>query len=188
MKVQVGQYGYLKQQKLLNMVKIILCVIIGVIIYGVGMYLNKGNSKNVGTVLAILMALPAAKEFTELVVVFPFHDVEKSRYEKIKAQCHQDATFMTGLVITSEKKIMNLDFLVEWEGNVIGLTGSKEKEVPYVNDYITKGVRNWGFDYHVKIFGDEKSFLKAMASLKPVKVTDTEKEHVIDYLKSLIVK
>lgn len=188
MKVQLGQYGYLKQQKRKILIRIVLCAMIGVCMYEIGLLVNKGNYQNIGTVLAILMALPAAKEFTELVVIIPFRDVERNRYKTVKEKCKEQANCMTGLVITSEKKIMNLDFLVEWEGNVVGLAGRKETEVSYVDDYITKGVRNWGFDYRVKIYADEKSFMKALDSLKPVKVSETEKEHVMDYLKSLIVK
>lgn len=188
MKVQAGQYGYLKQQKMKIVLKVILCVEIGLLMFGIGILANKGNTKNLGTVLAILMAMPAAKEITEMVVIFPFRDVEKSRYDVVKAKCPEQATCMTGLVITSEKKVMNLDFLVEWEGNVVGLAGTGQPDISYVNDYLTKGVRNWGFDYRVKIFAEEKAFLNAIDSMKSVKVSDIEKEHVISYLKSLIVK
>lgn len=188
MKVQLGQYGYLKKQKIQYIVKIVLCILMGVILFLAGYFINDGNSKNICTVLAILMSLPLAKEFTELVVIFPFFDVEKSRYEKIKSLCPRQAMLMTGLVITSERKVMNLEFLVECEGNVLALTRKTEKELSYISNYLTKGVRNWGFDYNVKVFKEEKAFLRAMESMKPVAVSEEVKKNVISYLKSLIVK
>ncbi|HAU85469.1 MAG TPA: hypothetical protein DCW90_08200 [Lachnospiraceae bacterium] len=188
MKAKVGQYGFLKKQKINYIVKMAIFIAAGLIMYGVGLLVNKGNSKNICTVLAILMALPLAKAFTELVVIFPFHDVELERYEKVCSKCKEQAKLMTGLVITSEKKIMNLDFLVECEGNVIALAGKKEQDIAYISDYLTKGVRNWGFDYHVKVIKEEKAFLHAIETMKPVQVSEIEREHVIGYLESLVVK
>lgn len=188
MKVQRGQYGFLKKQKRQFVAKIAGCILIGIIMYVTGLLTNKGDSKNICTVLAILMALPAAKAFTELVVVFPFHDVEKARYDQVKERCPKGANLLTGMVITSEKKIMNLDFLVEYKGNVIVLAGKKESDLPYLSDYLTKGVRNWGFDYRVKVIGEEKAFLNAIQSIKPVEVTEAEQKNVLSYLNSLIVQ
>lgn len=188
MKIQKGQYGFLSKTKKINITKIIGCILIGLIMYIVGLLMNKGDAKNVCTCLAILMALPMAKAATELIVIFPFKDVEKSRFDKVKSYCDESATLMTGLVITSEKKVMNLDFLVEWEGNVIALAGSKEKDVSYVNEYLTKGVRNWGASYRIKVMKEEKAFLDTLKSMKPHETSEVEKEHVISYLKSLIVQ
>lgn len=188
MKVKAGQYGFLKKQKITFIVKMLVFIAVGIAMYIVGLLTNKGDSKNICTVMAILMSLPLAKSFTELVVIFPFRDVEEERYKKVSSQCPEQAKLMTGMVITSEKKIMNLDFLVECEGNVIALAGKKEADIPYISDYLTKGVRNWGFDYHVKVIKEEKAFLNAITSIKPVQVSDVEQKHVISYLESLIVK
>lgn len=187
-KVQVGDYGFLKKQKLQYILKIVGCIAGGLIIYGVGYLVNKGNPKNICSVLALLMALPLAKALTELIVVFPFKEIAKERYDKVKAVCPKDSNLMTGLVITSEKKIMNLDFLFEYEGNVIALVGAKEDDISYVSDYLTRGVRNWGFDYNVKVLKDEKAYLNAIQSCKPIKVSEEEQKNVMSYLKSLIVK
>ena len=86
MKAKVGQYGFLKKQKINYIVKIVICIVVGLIMYGVGLLTNKGDSKNICTVLAILMALPLAKALTELVVIFPFHDVKPERYEKVSSK------------------------------------------------------------------------------------------------------
>lgn len=188
MKVQVGQYGFLKKQKMQYVLRSVLCIVIGLIIYITGYIVNKGNSKNVCSVLALLMSLPLAKEVTELVVIFPFFDVEKSRYDKVSSLCPQSAELMTGLVVTSEKRAMNLDFLVEYEGNVVILAGRVESQLTYVSEYLTKGIRNWGADYRVKVFGEEKAFLRAIETMKPIGVTKEEQKNVLSYIKSLIVK
>lgn len=188
MKLQKGEYGFLAKQKKQYVIRMVIYVVTGLMMFGVGLLVNKGDSKNICTVLALLMSLPFAKAVTELVVVFPFHDVEKSRYDKVKEICPKESNLMTGLVITSEKKIMNLDFLVEYKGNVIGLAGKKEEDINYLSDYVTKGVRNWGFDYRVKIIKEEKAFLNALQSMKEIEVTEIEQKNVLSYLKSLIVQ
>lgn len=188
MKIQKGEYGFLKKQKKRFILKMILCVAGGLVMFGAGYLVNKGNPKNICSVLALLMALPLSKAFTELVVVFPFQDVEKSRYDKVAALCPKHATLLTGLVITSEKRSMNLDFLVECDGNVIGLAGRKEADLPYVNEYLTKGIRNWGYNYQVRIMKEEKAFLNAVQSITPYEMTEQEQKNVLSYIKSLIVQ
>lgn len=187
-KVQLGDYGFLKKQKLQYVLKMIGYIVGGLIMFWVGCLVNKGDPKNICSVLALLMALPLAKAFTELVVIFPFKDIEKERYDRVAAVCPKDSNLMTGLVITSEKKIMNLDFLFEYEGNVIALVGAKEDDVSYVSDYLTRGVRNWGFDYNVKVLKEEKAYRNAIQNCKPIKVSEQEQKNVMSYLKSLIVK
>ncbi|SES99076.1 hypothetical protein [[Clostridium] polysaccharolyticum] len=188
MKIKPGQYGFLKKQKMMYVVKMAVCVVAGLSIFLIGLWVNKGNYKNIGSVIAMLSVLPFAKSLTELVVVFPFRDVAKERYEKIAALCGEDAKLMASLVITSDKKVMFLDFAVVWEGNVIVLAGKRETDIPYISEYLTKGVRNWGFDYRVRIVKEEKAFIHAIEDRKPVQVSEEERKHVICYLESLIVK
>ncbi|MBR3771978.1 MAG: hypothetical protein IKL07_06880 [Clostridium sp.] len=187
-KVQVGDYGFLKRQKMFYILKVVGCIAAGILMYGVGYYVNKGNPKNICSVLALLMSLPMAKAMTEFIVVFPFQEVTKERYEKVRSICPQDGKLMTGMVITSEKRVMNLDLLLEYQGNVIALAGNKETDITYVRDYLVKGVRNWGFDYQVKVIKEEKAFLSAIQSCNPVKVSEQEQKDVVSYLQSLIVK
>lgn len=187
-KVQVGDYGFLKKQKVQYILKMIGYIAGGLIMYGVGLLVNKGNPKNICSVLALLMALPLAKALTELIVIFPFKEIAKERYDKVKAVCPKDSSLMTGLVITSEKRIMNLDFLFVHEGNVIALVGAKENDVSYVSNYLTRGVRNWGFDYNVKVLKEEKAYVHAIQNCKTIEVSEQEKKNVMSYLESLIVK
>jgi len=188
LKIQKGEYGFLKRQKKQFILKMLLCVAGGIAMFGAGYVINKGNPKNICSVLALLMSLPLSKAITEFVVVFPFQDVEKSRYDRVAAICPKQATLFTGLVITSEKRSMNLDFLIECEGNVIGLAGRKERDLSYVNEYLTKGIRNWGFNYQVKIMKEEKAFFNAIQSMKPHEITQQEQKNVLSYIRSLIVQ
>ena len=69
----------------------------------------------------------------------------------------------TDLVITSQEKVMNLDFVAVGNRQVLGLVNEKEKELAYIRNYLTKGVQNWGNGYKVKIMDSEKLFLNELA-------------------------
>lgn len=186
-KKEKGGYGYIGHRKKVYLLQSFLYVLIGIIIFLGGFLAFKRDAKNVCTMLAILMVLPFAKSMVEFVVLFPFHSPSKEAFERVKKMDLDGMELYSDLVITSSEKVMNLDFLVEGKGTVIGLAGKKGQDVRYIDEYLTKGIRNWGADYNVKILGDEKKFMSALENIKPHEVTDIERKHVVSYIKSLIV-
>lgn len=185
------EYGYIDYRKKRQLFMTVLMVIIGILIYILGCALNKGENTNVFTVAAILMVLPGAKYLVNFVVLFPFHTPAKEEYEKLKAFEKEGTCLYSDLVITSPEKVMNLDFLLLKEGCVMGVIGKKSQELPYIQKYLSTGVRNWGTNYRVKIYGNYKELLKGVeeAGFKKETAIKDEKEFlsVEAYLKSLIV-
>ena len=82
---------------------------------------------------------------------------------------------------------MQLDFVTVGNGQVLGLVSGEKQDLPYIRGYLTKGVRNWGPDYKVKIFDSEKKFLTEISNVKPEETDGEEEEKVRSYLLSLIV-
>lgn len=187
MKIQRGEFGYIKERRKKALIGVIVMILIGVAIFVIGLLLNKMSNRNVFTVLAVTMALPGAKFLVRYIITFPYHSVEKERYDKIASAVPEQMELYTDLVITSPEKIMHLDFAVVGNGQVIGLLGDGKQEISYVRKYLTTGVHNWGSDYKVKILDSEKTFLGELTKVEPCEVDEEEENRVKSYLLSLIV-
>lgn len=189
MKKQIGkgEYGYLSYKKRMFFLRIIGCVLLGLSIFVIGL-LVKRTHRNIASVFAMLMVLPAAKEMVSLIVMMHYRSVPKKRYEEMKKYVKEGTNFYTDVIFTSPEKIMCLDFLVEVKGKIIGLKAKGNQDLVYMNQYLEKGVRNWGYHYTVKLFEEEEVFKKELQKLIPnEEVKDAEQKAVLDYVFSLIV-
>lgn len=189
MKKEKTEYGYINYRKKRQLLMTLFMVLIGLFIFFLGKALNKGESTNVFTVAAILMVLPGAKYFVNFVVLFPYSTPKKAQYEELSALLGNRGSLYSDLVITSPEKVMNLDFLWIEEGCVLGVTGKEGQELSYIQQYLSRGVRNWALEYRVKIFGSYKELFKELKRQtgEPKKEKTKDLEKVEDYIRSLIV-
>ena len=187
MKVQRGEFGYIKARKRKALTGVLIMALIGISVFVTGLLLNKMSNRNIFTVIAILFVLPGARYLVALIVTFPYRSVEKERFDKVKKMLPEKMELYTDLVITSPEKVMHLDFIAVGNGQVIGLLGDGKQELSYVRKYLTNGVHNWGSGYKVKIVDSEKTFLGELAKVEPQEMEEEEESHVKSYLISLIV-
>lgn len=187
MKVRKGEFGYLNRRKKGALLWIILLVVIALAIYIAGLLLNKMSNRNVFTIIAILFALPIAKQLVAVIVLFPYHSVGQERYRKAVDHLPEKMELMTDLVITSTEHVMHLDFLVLGQNQVLGLLGDGKQQLSEVRSYLKNGVHNWGSGYKVKIVDSEKLFLQELQTIPKAEADPEEEERVRSYLYSLIV-
>lgn len=187
MKMQRGDFGYIRARKKKALFGTLFMAAIGVAVFLTGLFLNKMSNRNIFTVLAVLFVLPGAKYLVAYIVTFPYCSVEKSRYDKVKKVLPEKMQLYTDLVITSAEKIMHLDFIAVGNGQVIGLLGEGKQELSYVRKYLTDGVHNWGSGYKVKIVDSEKTFFGELSKVEPCEMDEEEESHVKSYIVSLIV-
>lgn len=187
MKVRKGEFGYLDKRKKGAMLWIVLLLAIALAIYIAGLLLNKMSNRNIFTIIAILFALPIAKQLVAVIVLFPFHPVGRERYQKVAELLPEGMELMTDLVITSSEHVMHLDFLALGQNQVIALLGNGKQQLSEVRSYLKNGVHNWGSDYKVKIVDSEKLFLQELQAVPTAESDPEEEERVRSYLRSLIV-
>lgn len=187
MKVQRGEFGYIKSRKTRALLGTFLMVILGLAVFITGLLLNKMSNRNIFTVIAVLFVLPGAKFLVAYIVTFPYRSVEREQYDKVERVLSEGMKLYTDLVITSSEKVMHLDFIAIGNGKVIGLLGQGKQELSYVRKYLTEGVHNWGSGYKVKIVDSEKTFMGEVSKVEPCEVDIEEEEHVKSYIISLIV-
>ena len=187
MKIKRGDFGYIKAKKKKSLTGVLCMAAIGIAIFLTGLFLNKMSNRNIFTVIAVLFALPGAKFLVAYIVTFPFQSVSSERYSRAEEALPDKMSLYTDLVITSQEKVMNLDFVAVGNRQVLGLVNEKEKELAYIRNYLTKGVQNWGNGYKVKIMDSEKLFLNELARVEFCEVDEEEEQTVKSYVTSLIV-
>lgn len=183
------EFGYISSQKKFQALMLLLYIVIGVGLFLTG-FLITGTRANLFTVLGILMALPAAKRVIALVVMVPRQSVEKERYDKMKSVLSGDSALLTDYVFTSTEKIMNLDFVVIYRKNVIGILGRDGQDIKYMTDYLQKGIEEIASGYHVRIFFSDEDFYKFYKKMPESAGKDddkTKQDEVVEHLKILAV-
>lgn len=175
-----GTYRYIHAKKTFQIILTITLLIIAIAIYIVGYYLNDEQKNNVFTIIAVLIVLPASKAFTSFVVVAPFKSVTSVKYKEVGSHITSHSILLTDLVLTSTEKVMNLDFLVITEDNVIGVIGKQNQDINYIESYLEKAMRNQDYNCHVKIFNDYKSFINRISTVQ----NSTSESTVIENMKS----
>lgn len=183
------EFGYISSQKKFQALMLLLYIGIGVGLFLAG-FLITGTRANLFTVLGILMALPAAKRVIALVVMVPRRSVEKERYDKMKSVLSGDSALLTDYVFTSTEKIMNLDFVVIYRKNVIGILGRDGQDIKYMTDYLQNGIEEIASSYHVRIFFSDEDFYKFYKKMPESAGEDddeTKQDEVVKHLKILAV-
>lgn len=201
-RVEKGDFGYISSEKRKYLFRIILYLFIAAGIFVLGLLLNKFSKANIFTVLAILMVLPWARAVVGYVVFIPYKSVSRERYDKVKALVSENQRLYADMVVTSPETSMGLDFLVKGNGAVIGLMckakkgiatslvlGKDGQDIKYVQNYISKGCRNWAPDYRVKIYENEleDKFLREIKDMEDREVNPKEEEELLEFLHSIIV-
>lgn len=160
-----GTHGYIKykKKKQLRDTMIIALVIISIFIAG---YLLNDNSKNnVFTILAILLVLPGAKILISYIVVAPYRSMEDEKYEQVCKVLSQGVTILSDLVITSPDKVMNLDCAIIDDRHVIALQGREGQDTSYIQTYLSRTIKNQGYNCEVKVLTDFNKFLLRVKTL-----------------------
>lgn len=182
-----GEYGYITKSKKYDIIKMLIYVGIALLIFVVGLLLNKMSYVNVFTVVAILFVLPWARVLVEYILLFPYHTPKQEDYEKWKAAVPGSSHLLSDVILTSTEKSMGLDFLVMGDGYVFGFATKEKQDNQYVQNYLKKGIEQNSSAYQVKIFQKEKDFENAIKSAKEKEISKEERESVESYVLSLMV-
>jgi hypothetical protein len=188
-KLERGEYGYLKQRKHKALLGTFLMVLIGIAIFGLGLLLNKMEATNVFTVIAICMVMPAAKFFVSYVVLFPYQPTALETKERLDSYAKEGDTILYDVVFTSSEKVMHLECIYVTGHQIIGYTSRKKDNVQVMQEYLKKELKLRCNSYAVYIAAEEKQ-IKDRMKLRGEEIADinTEaKEEVLSMLRTFTV-
>lgn len=177
--------GYIQKQKVFQSLMLLVYIAIGVGLFLLGLWIT-GTRANVFTVLGILMVLPGAKRVIALVVMLPHQSVERAQYEALKKVVSPQAVILADYVFTSPDKIMSFDFVVVEDKQVTGIAPGKADDIPYMTDYLKKGIAAIAPEFEVRIVVNEAEYLRQYKSHGESPQAE-KTEEVVEYLTILAV-
>ena len=77
-----GDFGYLANMKKKNILICLGVTVLMAIVIGIGLWLNKGDIKNIYTVVGILFALPLARFLSVFLVVMPMKPMKEEEQKE----------------------------------------------------------------------------------------------------------
>lgn len=182
-----GEYGYLKKTKKIDIIKMLIYIGVALVIFVLGLFLNKMSYQNVFTIVAILFVLPWARVMVEYILIFPYHTPDKKDYEKWKSILPEQARLLSDVVITSTEKSMGLDFVVMGNGYLFAYTTKEKQDDNYIQKYLKKGIELNSRSYQVRVFKKEKDFENAILTAKEKELYPAERANVEEYVLSIMV-
>lgn len=182
MKRLKGEQGYIDYKKKLQSLIVILFIAAGLSMFFVCKAVI-GTSRNLGTVLAVLLTLPAAKALVNLILFLPHKSVGPEFADTVEALKAEGDRYYYDLVFTSEQSTMHLDFLCVRGSELIAYSkdGAKQEKIL---SYFTDSMKKRGVGIHMHIFRNVDTLLSRLEECQ----TDGEvSEEVTEFIRMILV-
>lgn len=185
MKINKGDAGYIKNQKLKRTLK--TCIEFGLVaallILGI---IETGTRLNLLTVFAVLGCLPASKSLVGLIMMLPHRSIKKEKAKQIEEK-GQHLVRVYDMVFTSEKKIMPVDSIVIFNQSVCGFTSREHVDTNFVTRHLKEYLENNGYKGSVKIFNSYPAFLVRVEGMDNMAAIDHFDKESADEIRQILL-
>lgn len=162
-----GRPGYINGQKKKYFLWTVLEFAFVIIIFGIG-YITTGSNANLFTVIAVVACLPAGKMLVEWITILPFKTIEEEKAKEIEERAEY-LTTVYDLVVTSEKKAMQIDALVISNNTVFGYTSHTKTDAGEVTARLKALMETTKYTKAtVKVFPSYSAFLSRVEGLNSI--------------------
>lgn len=173
-KREKGEFGYLYYRKLVLGVITLACFFVVLCLFLIGYFVTKTRN-NIMTVMAILMVLPSAKFAASFFALLPHQCATEEQYKRVKAFA-EDFVFLSDLVITTGQRTLPTFFFVVHNSSVCGYAEWQKYDIVHAEKFLTENLMSNGQKATVKIFTDEKTFLKRLEAMKQVETDEKQNQ------------
>ena len=164
-KIQKGDFGYIRSQKKKRTVIALIMFAIPVIIFLTGLFITH-TRKNMFTLVAIMGCLPASKFAVNMIMMWLQKPISEKQYEEIASHV-KDMTVIYEATVSAYEKNTPFVCLVVSGLHVVGFTQSPKADPAFAEQHIKKILQGNGFKSNVKVFTDQKQFLRRVDELYP---------------------
>lgn len=162
-----GRPGYINGQKKKYLLWTVLEFAFVIIIFGIG-YITTGSNANLFTVIAVVACLPAGKMLVEWITLFPFKTIAPEMAKEIEGKSEY-LTTIYDLVVTSEKKAMQIDALVISNNTIFGYTSHEKTDASEATARLKALMETTRYTKAtVKIFPSYSAFLSRVEGLNSI--------------------
>lgn len=177
--------GYLSNRKQKLFINVALNIVAAVIIFIVGLFLNKMQPRNIFSVLALLFILPVGRSLATLFILLPFKELKNDKLVKVENSIKGKGVLLYSPVFTSPEHVMHIDLIAVFKGRMLGykekMGTSVRNEYDYKKkteaaaNYIDKHLKNQGRGDKLVVYDDIEKFVKAF----PEKILSEEEMNEI---------
>ena len=164
-KIQKGDFGYIKSQRKKRVAITILMFAIPIVIFLTGLYITH-TRKNMFTLVAILGCLPASKFAVNMIMIWLQKPISQQQHDEIAAHVRDMTVIYEATVSAYEKNTPFVSIVISGL-NIIGFTQSPKADPAFAEKHIKKILQGNGFKSNVKVFTDQKQFLRRVDELYP---------------------
>lgn len=179
-----GTKGYLKSQRIYELIRTILYFSISLTLFFAGWFAT-GNRMNLLTVVAILGCLPASKSLVETIIFFRFKGLDL----KTANELEQNAEGLNGLfdlAFTSYERNYEIKHLVVKGNTICGYTDMKKFDEQEFYKHLDSRLRIDNFkNTTAKIFTDKKKYIERLSQLKQLSTEEENTAGIIATIKSI---
>lgn len=186
-KIERCEYGHIRAQKNKNLGGALLMIGIGLAVFGLGLVLNKFETRNIFTVFAVLFVLPMARYLCTWFVMLPYKTPEREQYDRVKAVVPEGSILLSDYLFTSKERAMGLSFVVLTGHKLIGLAARETEKTERITEYLSEELKKRGLPGKVVVYKEEERFLSEVKKADTATRTEEEWTELKDFLRSLAV-
>ncbi|MGN0354564.1 MAG: hypothetical protein ACI4EI_05770 [Muricoprocola sp.] len=162
-KVPKGNFGYVRYEKKKRLLVALILFAIPAIIFATGLIMTH-TRKNMFTFIAIMGCLPASKSMVNLIMIWLQKPMKEDLYERIREHV-KDMSVIYEATVSAYEKNTPFSCIVVTGLNVVGLARDTSADIPFIEKHMKKIIQGNGYKVNVKVFTDEKQFLRRVDEL-----------------------
>ena len=163
MKLEKGEFGYIKAQKKKRGLITFGLFAIPIIIFFTGLW-QTGTRLNMFTFVAIMGCLPASRSAVGFVMMLMQKSMDPAVYQQIEERSG-DLVKAYELTVSAYEKNTPIDSLVVCGYHVAAYTSRPDADTVFAEKHIKEILKGNGYRADVKIFKDLKPYLERVSSL-----------------------
>jgi len=171
-KIKKGDYGYIKHQRNIEIIKTIFMLVLSFALYRIGIY-STGSNKNYLTLVAVLGCLPMAKFAVNATMFTRAKGCSEDVYSYLSKS--EVKPWFYDLYFTTLKKNFQVSALYYKKKNLILLTEDEKIDTNACVEHLETVLKNCGYDNAtVKVFDDKNKFSERLNELSKLQEDEND--------------
>lgn len=176
-KKEKGTFGYIRQHQIYTVIRTILLFALALGLYAVG-YLTTGTNKNLLTIVSILGILPGAKSMVNMIMFLRFHSLKEDEYA-LYEETSTGCPILYENILTTTQQAYYLPAIF-CKNHTICSFCETSGDLKMLEDQIRDTLKTEKIEASVKIFPDQRLFLKRLAEMAALPETENEEQDTFE--------
>jgi len=184
-KIKKGEFGYIKHQRNIEIIKTLIMLALSFALYRIGVY-STGSNKNYLTLVSVLGCLPMAKFAVNATMFSKAKGCSLDVHSLLESKNVKPLFY--DLYFTTLKKNFQVSALYYKKKNLILLTEDEKMDVVACEEHLITVLKNCGYEsVTIKVFDDANKFIDRFNELSKLEEEDKDLTVLKDNLLSVSI-